>query len=724
MKIKLIILSLILSISFQNVTAQHKGLEQMIARVTQQTGKNIVPKVVKSQDDFFEISSSKNQIVVKGNTPTNVAAGVNWYLKYYAGTHVSWNNLNVKLPAKLPAVAKPERRETDLKYRYYLNYCTLSYSMAFWDWERWEQELDWMALHGINLCLNITGNEVVWYNVLKRLGYTVEEINQFISGPAFMAWWEMNNLEGWGGPNPDEWYKKQEILQKKILARMNELGIEPIFPGFAGMVPRNIGEKLGYTISDPGLWNTIPRPAFLNPEDPNFARMADIYYEEMERLYGKANFYAMDPFHEGGNSGGIDLPVAGRAILDAMKRANPTAVWVAQGWGSNPRKEILDALNHGDMLALDLYSEKSPKWGDTVSQWRNPNGYGKHDWVYCMLLNFGGRQGLHGRMDRVINSFYDARVHPNGKTLSGVGTTPEAIENNPVMFELLYELPWRKERFTKEEWLDTYVYARYGKFDSTLREAWKLLADYPYNCPNNYRGEGTVESLFCSRPRINPKNASSWGSSILFYSSDYTRRAAEKMLSVADEFKDNANFCYDLVDVLRQSIADRGNDLCKYIAVAYNARDIKRFKAFSDEFLNAILCQDALLATQKDFRVGNWIEQAKALSENPDNQRLYEWNARTLITVWGNRDAAERGGLHDYSWKEWNGILEDLYYKRWKLFFDNSMKELQGESVAAVDYFSIDEAWTRETKSYGNTSEGDVVKTAREIYGKVFATGN
>ncbi len=33
-------------------------------------------------------------------------------------------------------------------------------------------------------------------------------------------------------------------------------------------------------------------------------------------------------------------------------------------------------------------------------------------------------------------------------------------------------------------------------------------------------------------------------------------------------------------------------------------------------------------------------------------------------------------------------------------------------------------AWTRETKSYGNTSEGDVVKTAREIYGKVFSTKN
>ena len=39
-------------------------------------------------------------------------------------------------------VTKQERHETDLPYRYDLNYCTFSYSMAFWDWERWEKEID------------------------------------------------------------------------------------------------------------------------------------------------------------------------------------------------------------------------------------------------------------------------------------------------------------------------------------------------------------------------------------------------------------------------------------------------------------------------------------------------------------------------------------------------------------------------------------------------------
>jgi hypothetical protein len=41
--------------------------------------------------------------------------------------------------------------------RYYQNVCTVSYSMAWWDWARWERELDWMALNGINLALAFTG---------------------------------------------------------------------------------------------------------------------------------------------------------------------------------------------------------------------------------------------------------------------------------------------------------------------------------------------------------------------------------------------------------------------------------------------------------------------------------------------------------------------------------------------------------------------------------------
>ena len=80
----------------------------------------------------------------------SLATGLNWYLKYVAGIHLSWNNLSQKLPEILPLPQEKIRKETSMQNRYYLNYCTYSYSMVFWDWERWEKEIDWMAMLPMN----------------------------------------------------------------------------------------------------------------------------------------------------------------------------------------------------------------------------------------------------------------------------------------------------------------------------------------------------------------------------------------------------------------------------------------------------------------------------------------------------------------------------------------------------------------------------------------------
>lgn len=162
--------------------------------------------------------------------------------------------------------------------------------MAFWDWERWEKELDWMALHGINLPLALTGTETVWRNVLLQLGYSAEEIGKFIAGPGFLAWWHMNNLEGWGGPNPENWYKQQVQLQQRILNRMREFGIEPVFPGYAGMVPHDVKEKLGLNVTDPGKWCGFTRPAFCNRKTRHFSVLPVCTMRKWKSCSGKPGF--------------------------------------------------------------------------------------------------------------------------------------------------------------------------------------------------------------------------------------------------------------------------------------------------------------------------------------------------------------------------------------------------------------------------------------------------
>ena len=627
----LVALCLSLVVSF----ARSTPVDELLERIDRGASAKFKIELVKGSKDFFELDQAGKRVVVRGNSWVNIASGVNWYLKYYAGIHLTWNQMQAKLPDVLPAVARKERHETDLTLRYAFNYCTFSYSMAFWDWKRWEQELDWLCLHGVNLPLAIVGEECVWRNMLLKLGYSDEEVGKFIAGPAFLAWWAMNNLEGWGGPLPLSWYERQEKLQKQILARMKRFGMHPVLPGYCGMVPHDAKEKLHLNVADAGLWNGFQRPANLMPTDPRFAEIATLYYNELTKLFGKSDYYSMDPFHESHDNAAIDYAKAGEAMMAAMKRVNPKAVWVVQGWTENPRPAMIDNMRVGDLLVLDLFSECRPMFG-APSIWKREEGYKQHEWLFCLLENFGANVGLHGRMDQLLNNFYSCNEH----TLKGIGFTMEGSENNPVMFELMSELPWRPEKFTKEDWVRQYVKARYGVEDPTIEEAWILLAQTIYNCPAGNNQQGPHESIFCGRPSLDNFQASSWSKMKNYYDPTSTLEAARLMNSVAEKYRGNKNFEYDLVDITRQALADQARLQYQRTIGDYKAFARQAFDKDAERFLQMLLMQDKLLGTCSEFRLGHWTQTARNCGTTPQEQDLYEWNARVQITTWGNRYCA------------------------------------------------------------------------------------
>lgn len=728
----------ILLIAFTvSVSAKTVPIDGLLERIDKGASAKFSTQIVKSDKDFFELSQQGSKVKVSGNNYISIAVGINWYLKYYAGIHLSWNGMKVSLPAVLPKITKTERHETDLALRYNFNYCTFSYSMAFWDWNRWQQEIDWMALHGVNIPLAVVGEECVWRKVLLKLGYTKQEADKFVAGPAFLAWWEMNNLEGWGGPNTDNWYKSREALQKKILQRLKEYGMKAVLPGYCGMVPHDAKQKLGLDVDDAGLWNGYQRPANLSPTDKRFNEIATLYYNVLTDMFGKADYYSMDPFHEGGSNENTDFAGAARAIVKAMKQVNPKAVWVVQGWDKNPREQVIDAVAKGDMLVLDLYSEDRPMWG-MPSIWQTSYGYKQHDWLFCMLENFGANVGLFGRMDELLGNFYRTRIDPMAKHLKGIGFTMEGIENNAVMFELMSELPWRSEQVQKDQWIRSYCEARYGVKDEVIEKAWLLLVNSIYNCPRTNNQQGTSESIFCGRPSLNTFQASSWSKMQNFYDPADTRRAAQLMASVADKYRGNNNFEYDLVDITRQAISDYARIVYNHAVADYKSFACDDFRNNSNLFLNLLLMQDELLATRPEFRLGRWIEQARSLGATKEEKDWLEWNARTQITTWGNRVCADEGGLRDYAHKEWNGLLKDFYYKRWATYFQKLDDVLRGKPYENIkngsivnntiydpqpDWYQMEEEWTQQRCGYSSRPEGNAIDVAKKIVEKIFGKG-
>ncbi|KAF3975926.1 hypothetical protein CMV_000839 [Castanea mollissima] len=330
----------------------------------------IVPRDVCGGQSCFLISnynsSSKNgpEIVIKGTTAVEIASGLYWYLKYWCGAHVSWDKTggvqiaSIPKPGSLPIVKDDGVMiQRPVPWNYYQNVVTSSYSYVWWDWERWEKEIDWMALHGVNLPLAFVGQEAIWQKVFMDFKISKDDLNDFFGGPAFLAWARMGNLHGWGGPLTQSWLDQQLALQKWILSRVLELGMTPVLPSFSGNIPAAL-KKISPSANITKLGN------------------CDTFNENSPPTN--------DPTY---------ISLLGTSVYKAMSKGDKDAVWLMQA--------LLHSVPFGKMIVLDLYADVKPIWKNSSHFYGTP-------YVWCMLHNFGGNIEMYGILDAISSGPIDA----------------------------------------------------------------------------------------------------------------------------------------------------------------------------------------------------------------------------------------------------------------------------------------------------------------------------
>ena len=719
-----------------------------------------------SKNEVFVIGSEEGKILIKGTTISAITTGIGWYLQNYAHINIAWNSLNEKTVSgdayadlsSLPIPTGEETRTSDAMYRYYLNTCAFGYSMTSWTWKRWQQEIDWMALHGINMPLQLVGLEEVWRKFLtmeengtRKYGYTDEEAKAFVAGPAFIAWWAMNNLQGWGGTaagtksggtwegaggvQDDNWYARQKKLANDIVTRQRELGMQPVIPGWSGMVPTNFASKSGYTTRDNGgNWaGDFVRPLLLNVSNANYAEIAADYYTCLHEVMGESQYYSMDPFHEDGGAGTMEDY---EAMYAAMEAAMPGSKWVIQQWQwSSTQKYSLTAVPAGRLVVLDLFSDGSPAFDSY-------NGYAPQDAVFCAIPNFGGRSGIMARLTNLANNYFHYKAKYS--SIKGVGAAPEAIEQTPVTYDLIFQLPWMGSKPDVAEWITNYSIARYGVENAEIQEAWSLLRQGPLNYGADGI-QGPVEDVWAAKPNLDAKAASYWGKTTNHAIRTYTKArhqmlidATYKLISQSSAIAKGSiyesNYNYDLVEFGGGVLADYAYYLLLGIKAAKNASNTALYEARRDAFLQLILDVDAFKGTNLNFRLGKWTQEARdaakevegATTATPD---WYEYNnARTIVSTWSSPST----NLNDYSYRSWQGLMKDLYYPRWKHYFENNC------TSANYDYFAWNWAHGMEhyvgqttvsttkltkrqagyTDSYTREPEGNTLEKAKEVLGK------
>lgn len=646
--------------------------------------------------DSYTLCEAGGRIRITANSGVSAAAGLNHYLKYFCNVQVTQQTKQVSMPAEMPRIPEKITVTSPYEVRYAYNYCTLSYTMPFFGYEQWQRELDFLMLSGVNLILDLTATEALWVSYLQKLGYTADEAKDYVCGYCYKAWWLMGNLEGYGGPVADAWVTDTLEMARRNQRYMTVMGAKPALQTFVGAMPatfsslakKHLLEKgfsdVSQFMAPQGLWaGGFVRPNVLKTTYDGYGYLAELFYDTQNEIYGQVtDYYCGDVCHEGGIiPKDLSKPEMSAKILQLLLDSNPRAVWMLQGWWSNPVKEVLDGFGEyrkDHIIILDLASLANPKWNDTKT-WQGAE-FGGTGWIFCNLHNYGGRTGMHGRLAQTIERIIYAKE--NSKMMKGIGITPEGTMQEPVVYDLFWEMGWREERFDINAWVAKYIRRRYGVESPNLLAGWRLLTETVYGKEsydgtqkNNVINEDACLGMkFCSGA---------------YYKIPYDRSTFEKGVSLlmesADDLCHNEGFVYDAQDLMRMALTIACDDYFEMMKRAFALGDAATLQAVGVRYLDAMRLISHCSAFNRDELLGNWIGRAfdwmrdTRTGDYDDFDRdMMTYNLKILITTWASSP------ISNYGNRQYNGLMEDYYIRMWEELLQKAVTALKnGKSIPA-----------------------------------------
>lgn len=705
----------------KEVSAEEKVAAELTSRLIPDQASQFRFHLRKDSIDFFELETANGKISIAGNNTNSMAAGLNYYLKNYCHTHVSWYADDpVVMPEKLPAVDGKVNVKARVAKRFFLNYCTFGYTMPWWKWKDWERLIDWMALQGINMPLAITGQEASWQKVWTKFGMSDTAIRASFTGPAHLPWNRMSNIDRWGGPLPQSWIDQQVDLQKQILQRERSLSMTPVMPAFSGHVPKALKDaRPSAHISQLGSWGDFEdeyRTYYLDPLDSLFPQIQKAFLEEQNKLFGTDHIYGIDPFNEVAPPSWEPsyLAQVSKTIYGSLLQTDPQAVWLQmawifyferQNWTNERINAMTSAVPKNKMWLLDYYCENTEVWKMTNSFFGQP-------FIWCYLGNFGGNTMLNGNMDtvhqRIENTYANA-----GNNFSGIGSTLEGFDANPVMYEYLFQKTWDYgQELDPGKWITSWADMRTGAADENVRKAWNILLEKVYQHPCEL-GKATLTN---ARPSLTGSGNWTTNTHIDYNNKDLLNAWG---LMLKSNTTNRPGYQFDIVNTGRQVLGNYFTNLRDSFTAACQKKDIAAMESLNGQMMSLFDDLDALLSTQPAFLAGKWIGNARMFGINDSEKDYYEKNARNLITTWGYK----RKSLNEYANRGWAGLMKGYYKQRWKLFTEEVMAAVKANKPFDEKAFyqhvtDFEWDWVNRHDGYTASPEGKAYETAKQLFSK------
>jgi alpha-N-acetylglucosaminidase len=699
-----------------NVMPAYNALERLIGP----RANEFVLRLTNHATDQVTISTARGEVIIEGSSIPAICYGAYTYLRKIGAVHISWEGNRVSLPAQWPDQSL-QTLQSPFVYRQYLNVCAFGYTTVWWDWERWEKEIDWMAIRGINMPSAMEGQEAVYLRLWKEMGLTEADILQHFSGAAFLPWHRMGNINGYGGPLPMSFIKKKEVLQKQILERMRSLGMQPVVPAFSGYVPAKLKDKFqSAQIRQLEPWEKgFEGTYMLDPKDPLFLTIGKRFIELYQEMYGDASFYLADSFNEmkppvtPANKQSL-LAEYGEAVYKSIQQGDSSATWVMQGWlfgndsvfwDTTSIQSFLSKVPPSKMIIQDFGNDRYP------GIWKRTKAYGGKQWTYGYVHNYGGSNPVYGDFD-----FYNEEVtgllnNTDKRNLVGYGVLPEGLNNNSVVYEYIYDLSWSPEGIAWKDWIRQYSMDRYGYISDNILTSWDLLKESVFQTrywtPRWWNGGGAY--LLFKRPTANIVDFKGYPGD-----NQKLRNAVQRLLKDTGHNKPGTLLIYDLVEFTRHYMSMHIDSLLIDATKAYKAGNLSQGDALADKSFFIAEKLDTLIGVQEFNVLDYWLEGASRYGDNKQESALYVQNARTQITIWGGDN------LKDYASKSWQGMYRGFYVPRWKMFFEEMKKAHAAgkkfdEEATRLKILQWEEEWVKKSDIFMHIYPEDAPERVAEL---------
>ncbi len=620
-------------------------MKRLIERTTPHLADRFVPETIETQNgkDLYEIEAVNDKIVLRASSNSAFAAGYYRYLRDFCDMDLSpCGNIEVYASGE-PRL--PEKKVVQvLRYglRLAMDYDVYAHDAYAWDWTRWERELDYLAMQGVNAAYMPVGQEAVWYYAALDMEIKREDAMVYLSNPCYLPLQLSGKIDSFLSMTDTNYLKAQITLGKQIVTRMREIGIEPILPAFSGHIPKYLkGYFPRAALYFVTSYEDFPFTYRVFPNDPLFMQVAAALQKRQTDYFGTAKYYMADPFldvHPRVKEVGM-LSETGGAILSAIRNVSPDGIWVLHVCEYTPK--LTRGIPRDAVLILDTDGTKRELCEDLP-------------YIAGMRVNEGAHTSLCGNASGILQAAFPDDA-------AGVGVFSDYSLANPLFAACAYRRLTEDACENAQELFAREAVRRWGSAEDCLYDAAKRLFD---TCYSDDSPTVPVGSIAAARPSTELHHTAPGDTLALHYDNIDLCHALEKMLSSEGDYTDG--YVFDVCDVTRQMLSNYARRLYVGVMEGYHRRDGRLFESATNAFLRVLSDMDRLLRTRREFCLHHHLYAAGNRAEGKNDQQNFELALLAALTLFGPMQAPAN---YDLRWKEWSDMVGDYYAQRWHAFF-------------------------------------------------------